>query len=75
LTRTIASRLARAVELNVQFAHIREHGCARACNISDERTAELPKWLHRYIWHLPHGGMKSQTLGGRRECQSIPIER
>jgi hypothetical protein len=28
---------------------------------SNERTAELPRWLHRYNWHRPHGGIKSQT--------------
>jgi transposase InsO family protein len=40
---------------------IREWAYARAYNTSDERAAELPKWLHRYNWHRPHGGIKSQT--------------
>jgi hypothetical protein len=34
---------------------------ARAYNTSDERAAELPRWLHRYNWHRPHGGIKAQT--------------
>src|SRR5258706_3440998 len=24
---------------------------------SDQRTAELPRWLHRYNWHRPHGSL------------------
>ncbi|HEY1559609.1 MAG TPA: IS481 family transposase, partial [Caulobacteraceae bacterium] len=28
---------------------------------SNRRAAELPTWLHRYNWHRPHGGIKSQT--------------
>ena len=30
---------------------LREWADARAYNTSDERTAELPRWLHRYNWH------------------------
>ena len=33
---------------------LREWAYARAYN-------ELPRWLHRYNWHRPHGGIKSQT--------------
>jgi transposase InsO family protein len=40
---------------------LREWAYARAYNTSGERAAELPKWLHRYNWHRPHGGIKSQT--------------
>ena len=40
---------------------LREWAYARAYNTSNERAAELPKWLHRYNWHRPHGGIKSQT--------------
>src|SRR4030095_4124107 len=40
---------------------LREWAYARAYDTSDERAAELPKWLHRYNWHRPHGGIKSQT--------------
>ncbi|HEY1707950.1 MAG TPA: integrase core domain-containing protein, partial [Rhizomicrobium sp.] len=28
-------------------------------NTSDERTAELPRWLHRYNWHRPHASIGS----------------
>ena len=36
---------------------LREWAYARAYNTSDERTAELPRWLHRYNWHRPHGSI------------------
>ena len=36
---------------------LREWAYARAYNTSDERTAELPQWLHRYNWHRPHGSI------------------
>jgi transposase InsO family protein len=34
---------------------LREWAYAHAYNSSDERTAELPEWLHHYNWHRPHG--------------------
>lgn len=40
---------------------LREWAYAQAYPTSDHRTAELPVWLHRYNWHRPHGGIKSQT--------------
>lgn len=40
---------------------LREWAYARPYNTSNERAAELPRWLHRYNWHRPHGGIKSQT--------------
>jgi len=40
---------------------LREWAYAKAYNTSDERGAELPLWMHRYNWHRPHGGIKSQT--------------
>ena len=40
---------------------LREWAYARAYPSSDQRAAELPVWLHRYNWHRPHGGIKSQT--------------
>jgi hypothetical protein len=40
---------------------LRERACAQACPTSNHRAAELPFWLHRYNWHRPHGGIKSQT--------------
>jgi transposase InsO family protein len=36
---------------------LREWAYARAYNTSDERTDELPRWLHRYNWHRPHGSI------------------
>jgi transposase InsO family protein len=38
---------------------LREWAYARAYNTSDERTAELPRWLHRYNWHRPHSSIGS----------------
>jgi transposase InsO family protein len=40
---------------------LREWAYAQAYPTSSHRTAELPIWLHRYNWHRPHGGIKSQT--------------
>jgi transposase InsO family protein len=40
---------------------LREWAYAQTYQTSDHRTAELPVWLHRYNWHRPHGGIKSQT--------------
>ena len=39
---------------------LREWAYARAYNTSKERTAELPRWLHRYNWHRPHGSIGSK---------------
>ena len=40
---------------------LREWAYAKAYPSSDHRAAELTTWLHRYNWHRPHGGIKSQT--------------
>jgi len=40
---------------------LREWAYARAYQNSDQRTAELPIWTHRYNWHRPHGGLKAKT--------------
>ncbi len=40
---------------------LREWAYAQTYQTSDHRAAELPVWLHRYNWHRPHGGIKSQT--------------
>jgi transposase InsO family protein len=40
---------------------LREWAYAQTYHSSDHRAAELPAWLHRYNWHRPHGGIKSQT--------------
>ena len=36
---------------------LREWAYAPAYTTSEERAAELPRWLHRYNWHRPHGGI------------------
>jgi transposase InsO family protein len=36
---------------------LREWAYAIAYSHSDQRTAELPRWLHRYNWHRPHGSL------------------
>ncbi|RWB88042.1 IS481 family transposase [Mesorhizobium sp.] len=40
---------------------LREWAYARAYNTSHERNAELPRWLHRYNWHRPHGSLQSKS--------------
>jgi transposase InsO family protein len=40
---------------------LREWAYAKAYPSSQHRAQELPTWLHRYNWHRPHGGIKSQT--------------
>ena len=40
---------------------LREWAYAQAYPTSPRRAEELPFWLHRYNWHRPHGGIKSQT--------------
>jgi len=39
---------------------LREWAYARAYQNSDERSAELVTWLHRYNWHRPHGSLKAK---------------
>jgi transposase InsO family protein len=39
---------------------LREWAYAQAYPTSNHRTAELPFWLHRYNWHRPRSGIKSQ---------------
>jgi len=36
---------------------LREWAYAQAYDSSAERTAELPRWLHRYNWHRPHASI------------------
>jgi len=40
---------------------LREWAYAFAYQHSNERTAQLPKWLHRYNWHRPHGSLSART--------------
>lgn len=39
---------------------LREWAYARAYNTSNERTAQLPIWLHRYNWHRPHASLGAE---------------
>jgi transposase InsO family protein len=40
---------------------LREWAYARPYAHSDRRTEELPRWLHHYNWHRPHGGIQAKT--------------
>jgi transposase InsO family protein len=40
---------------------LREWAYAQAYPTSDHRKAELPRWLHQYNWHRPHGSLQSRT--------------
>ena len=40
---------------------LREWAYATAYQNSAARADELPRWLHRYNWHRPHGSLKAQT--------------
>lgn len=44
---------------------LREWAYATAFETSEQRKAELPRWLHRYNWHRPHASL----------CQLPPISR
>ncbi len=39
---------------------LREWAYAQAYPTSDRRGEELPRWLHRYNWHRPHGSLNSR---------------
>jgi transposase InsO family protein len=49
---------------------LREWAYATAFDTSDQRRAELPRWLHRYNWHRPHA-----SLGGKPPISRLPITR
>jgi transposase InsO family protein len=59
-TRPYTPRTNGKAERFIQSA-LREWAYAQAYPTSAHRTAALPTWLHRYNWHRPHGGIKSQT--------------
>jgi transposase InsO family protein len=59
-TRPYTPRTNGKAERFIQSA-LREWAYAQAYPTSAHRTAALPVWLHRYNWHRPHGGIKSQT--------------
>jgi transposase InsO family protein len=40
---------------------LREWAYAVAYANSNQRRDELPRWLHRYNWHRPHGSLKANT--------------
>jgi transposase InsO family protein len=40
---------------------LREWAYAQAYPTSEHRKAELPRWLHQYNWHRPHGSLQSRT--------------
>lgn len=40
---------------------LREWAYAQPYTHSKGRTAELPRWLHRYNWHRPHGSLGAMT--------------
>ena len=48
-----------------------EWAYARAFATSEQRAADLPRWLHDYNWHRPHGGINSapaiQRLGRSKD--------
>ena len=40
---------------------LREWAYAHAYHNSNQRSAELIPWLHRYNWHRPHGSLRANT--------------
>lgn len=46
---------------------LREWAYATAFDTSEQRRAELPRWLHRYNWHRPHA-----SLGGKPPISRLP---
>jgi transposase InsO family protein len=40
---------------------LRKWACARAYHSSDQRSADLSNWLHRYNCDRPHGSLKANT--------------
>jgi transposase InsO family protein len=59
-TRPYTPRTNGKAERFIQSA-LREWAYARAYQNSDQRSAELLEWLHRYNWHRPHGSLKANT--------------
>ena len=59
-TRPYTPRTNGKAERFIQSA-LREWAYARAYQSSDQRSAELFDWLHRYNWHRPHGSLKANT--------------
>jgi len=59
-TKPYTSRTNGKAERFIQTA-LREWVYATAYHNSDQQTADMPHWLHRYNWHRPHAGLKAQT--------------
>jgi len=59
-TRPYTPRTNGKAERFIQSA-LREWAYARAYQNSDQRSAELLDWLHRYNWHRPHGSLRANT--------------
>lgn len=57
-TRPYTPRTNGKAERFIQTA-LREWAYAKAYQHSDQRTAELEPWIHRYNWHRPHSSLKS----------------
>ena len=57
-TRPYTPRTNGKAERFIQTA-LREWAYARAYQSSDQRSAELFNWLHRYNWHRPQGSLKA----------------
>lgn len=58
-TRPYTPRTNGKAERFIQSA-LREWAYAQPYTHSDRRTAELPRWLHRYNWHRPHGSLDAK---------------
>ena len=58
-TRPYTPRTNGKAERFIQTA-LREWAYAKAYPHSDQRTAELPFWLHRYNWHRPHTSLQAK---------------
>jgi transposase InsO family protein len=41
---------------------LREWAYAQAYQTSDQRAAELPRWLNRYNWHRPHCSLDAKPF-------------
>ncbi len=59
-TRPYTPRTNGKAERFIQTA-LREWAYAFSYATSEERKAHLPRWLHDYNWHRPHGSLNKQT--------------
>ena len=58
-TRPFTPRTNGKAERFIQTA-LREWAYAHVYNTSDQRTAHLAPWIHRYNWHRPHASLKAR---------------